>query len=45
MSLLHVSELWLPPDQDVPDPVNLKKLPLDVVRGDGGVRYGHHVVL
>ena len=41
----HVSELWLPPDQHVSDPVNLKQLPLDVVHGDGGVRHRHHVLV
>lgn len=41
----HVSELRLPPDEDVPDPLNLKKLPFNVVHGDGGVRHGDHVAL
>lgn len=41
----HVSELWLSPNQDIPDPLNLKELPLDVIHGDGGVCHGHHVVL
>lgn len=45
LSHSHVSELWLPPDQDIPDPFNLKKLPLNVVHSDCGVCHGYHVVL
>lgn len=41
----HISEFWLPPDQDIPDPVNLKELSFNVIHGDGGVCHGHHVIL
>jgi len=41
----HVSELWLPSDQDISDSLDFKKLPLNVIHGHGGVRHGHHVIL
>lgn len=41
----HVSELRLPPHQDVSDPFDLHQLSLDVVHSDGGVGHGDHLLL
>lgn len=40
----HVSEFWLSPDEDVPDPLDLYQLPFDVIHGNGGVCHGHHLL-